>query len=151
TSSRQQPRLRPQGHPFHGHRVTHPTSCAAALAQESRAPRWRGPSALTSADDPRAGVAAAQRADGTTMLFESFLDRFAEKSPVTVMTRAVLEYALNPKALDAVFGKHAVKQYQSKLLFSSVVDVMSLAVCRVQPSVKTAYEAMKDTLPVTLK
>jgi hypothetical protein len=85
------------------------------------------------------------------MLFESIFDRFAKKSPVTVITRAVLEYALNPKTLDEVFGKHAVKQYEGKLLFSSVVDVMSLAVCRVQPSVKTAYEAMKDTLPVTLQ
>lgn len=85
------------------------------------------------------------------MFLESVFDRFAKKSPVTVMTRALLEYALNPKALDEVFGKHAVKQYEGKLLFSSVVDVMGLAVCRVQPSVKTAYMAMKDTLPVTLQ
>lgn len=84
------------------------------------------------------------------MLFELIFDRFAKKSPVTVMTRALLEYALNPVMLDKVFGLHAVKQYESQLLFSSVVDVMSLAVCRVQPSVKTAYEALKDTLPVSL-
>lgn len=85
------------------------------------------------------------------MLLKSVFDRFAQKSPVTVMTRAVLEHALNPKAIDELFGKHAVKQYEHQLLFSAVVDVMSLVVCRVQPSVKTAYEAMKDTLPVTLQ
>jgi hypothetical protein len=85
------------------------------------------------------------------MLLQPVFDRFAQKSPVSVMTRALLEHALDPEALDALFGEHAERQYERKLLFSSTVDVMGLVVCRVQQSVNTAYKAVKDTLPVSLQ
>jgi IS4 transposase len=84
------------------------------------------------------------------MLLGAVLDRFAQKTPVTVMTRAILEHALTPSALDALFVEHAEHQYQDKLLFSSVVDLMGLVVCKVQPSVNAAYQAVKETLPVSL-
>lgn len=84
------------------------------------------------------------------MFLKWAFDRFAEKSPVTVMTRALMEHAFDTKALDALFGEHAERQWEKKLLFSSLVDLMSLVVCRVEPSVKKAYMAMKDTLPVSL-
>jgi IS4 transposase len=62
-----------------------------------------------------------------------------------------LEHALDPEALDALFGEHSERQYEHKLLFSSVVDVMGLVVCRVQPSVITAFKNVKHTLPVSLQ
>jgi hypothetical protein len=82
-------------------------------------------------------------------LTEAF-ERFAQHSPVTVMTRALMENALAPEALDGIFAKHAVQQYERTLLFSSVVDLMGLVVCKVQPAVSAAYRAVKDTLPVSL-
>ena len=84
------------------------------------------------------------------MILNAVFERFAQKSPVTVMTRALLEYALNAEALDKLFADHAERQYKKELLFSSLVDLMGLVVCRIQPSVCAAYQAMQDDLPVTL-
>jgi hypothetical protein len=84
------------------------------------------------------------------MYLEAVFDRFARKSPVTVMTRALMENALAPEALNEIFAKHAEVQYERTLLFSSVVDLMGLVVCKVQPAVSSAYRAVKDTLPVSL-
>jgi len=82
-------------------------------------------------------------------LIQAF-ERFAQKSPVTVMTRALMENALAPEALDRIFAQHAEQQYERTLLFSSVVDLMGLVVCKVQPAVSSAYRMIKDTLPVSL-
>jgi hypothetical protein len=66
------------------------------------------------------------------------------------MTRAVLEHALTPADLDALFAEHAEHQYENKLLFSAVVDLMGMVVCKVQPSINAAYKAVRETLPVSL-
>jgi hypothetical protein len=84
------------------------------------------------------------------MYLEGLFDRFAQKSPVTVMTRALMENALAPEALDRIFAEHAELQYEQTLLFSSVVDLMGLVVCKVRPAISSAYRAVKDTLPVSL-
>jgi len=84
------------------------------------------------------------------MYLEGVFERFAEKSPVTVMSRALMENALAPEALNSIFAEHALHQYEKKLLFSSVVDLMGLVVCKIQPAVSAAYRAVKDTLPVSL-
>ena len=84
------------------------------------------------------------------MYLTQAFERFAQKSPVTVMTRALMENALAPEALDGIFAKHAEQQYERTLLFSSVVDLMGLVVCKVQPAVSAAYRAVRDTLPVSL-
>src|SRR5262249_13875551 len=70
-------------------------------------------------------------------------ERFAERTPVTVMTRALLEHALGAEALNSLFQQQAQQQYTNKLLFSTIVDVMALVVCRMQPSVNAAYTQMK--------
>jgi hypothetical protein len=84
------------------------------------------------------------------MLFSHILDRFAKRAPISVMVRAALEYALDPKALDALFRATAEQQHEKTLLFSSIVDLMSLVVARVQPSLHAAYQAVSDTLSVSL-
>jgi IS4 transposase len=86
----------------------------------------------------------------SAVYLNAVFDRFAKKTPVTVMTRALLEHALPPEVLDALFVKHAEHQYEKKLLFSSVVSLMGLVVCRIQPSICAAYAAIKDELSVTL-
>jgi hypothetical protein len=84
------------------------------------------------------------------MYLDEVFNRFVQKSPVTVMTRACLEHALEPDALNALFQRHAEWQYTKSMLFSSLVDMMALVVCKIQPSVSAAYRAMKDELPVSL-
>jgi hypothetical protein len=84
------------------------------------------------------------------MLLSLILDRFAKRAPISVMVRAALEYALAPDALDALFRNTAEQQYEKTLLFSSVVDLMGLVVARVQPSLNAAYQAVSDTLPISL-
>jgi hypothetical protein len=84
------------------------------------------------------------------MYLDAVLSRFVQKSPVTVMTRACLEHALSPDALNALFENHAELQYTRKLLFSSVVDLMGLVVCKIQPSISAAYRTMKEDLGVAL-
>jgi hypothetical protein len=84
------------------------------------------------------------------MYLEAVFERFVQKSPVTVMSRALMENALAPDALNNIFAEHAEHQYEKTLLFSSVVDLMGLVVCKIQPAVSAAYRAVSDTLPVSL-
>lgn len=84
------------------------------------------------------------------MLFSPILDRFAKRAPISVMVRSALEHALDPAAIDALFRDTAEQQHEKTLLFSSVVDLMTLVVARVQPSLNAAYQAASDTLPVSI-
>ena len=84
------------------------------------------------------------------MLLATVFERFVEKTPVSVMARAAMEHALAPAALDALFEEHTDKQYTRDLLFSSVVDLMGVVVGKVAPSVHAAYQAVADTLPVSI-
>jgi IS4 transposase len=86
----------------------------------------------------------------TGMLLSKMFDRFVAKTPISVMARAAMEYALAPEALDKLFGEHAEQQYTRDLLFSSVVDLMGVVVAKIEPSVHAAYQEVADTLPVAL-
>jgi hypothetical protein len=85
------------------------------------------------------------------MLLGKVFERFANASPVTVMLRGTLEYALRPGLLDQLFLETARHQYTHKLLFSTLVDLTSLVVCRIQPSHHAAYQADPDQVGVSLK
>ena len=84
------------------------------------------------------------------MVLSKIFERFVEQSAVSVMARAAIEHAMSNEAVDEVFEKHAERQYTRELLFSSVVDVMSVVVCKVQPSVNAAFHAVKKSLPVSI-
>jgi hypothetical protein len=84
------------------------------------------------------------------MILGKVFERFVEKTPVSVMARAAMEHALAPETLDALFDEHTDKQYTRDLLFSSVVDLMSVVVGKVAPSVHAAYQAVAETLPVSI-
>lgn len=62
--------------------------------------------------------------------------------------RALMEQVLSPERLDAIFADHAQRQYQRELLFSTLVDLLSLVVCGIQPSVNAAYKAEAEALNV---
>ena len=84
------------------------------------------------------------------MILNAVFERFAKRTPITVMTRALLEHALGAEALNSLFQQHAQQQYTNKLLFSTMVDVMALVVCRMQPSVNAAYTQMKKEVGATV-
>lgn len=70
------------------------------------------------------------------MVFE----RFVQRAPICLMARAALERALSASAVDALFERVAERQYTRKLMFSTVVALMSLVVCRIRPSIHAAYQ-----------
>lgn len=75
------------------------------------------------------------------MVIGDLLRRFMQESPVTVMARAVLEHAFPDRVLDQMFRRTARHQYEDKLLFSTIVKVLSAVVLRGRKSVREAYLA----------
>ncbi|MEH1823139.1 MAG: hypothetical protein V7L31_29370 [Nostoc sp.] len=66
------------------------------------------------------------------------------------MVRGLLEKALCPQILDELFERSAKTQYTRELLFSTVVNLMSLAVCGVYPSVHAAHQASAEEIGVSV-
>jgi hypothetical protein len=85
------------------------------------------------------------------MLLHDALEPFIKRSPFTVMVRGTLENLLHPDSLDAVFEDVANRQYTRKILFSSLVDLMGLVVCKIRPSMRAAYLSRHDQFDATLK
>lgn len=85
------------------------------------------------------------------MILGDIFERFAEQSPVTVMARAALEHALDPRAIDALFENVADRQYTRKLLFSTVVDLMGSVVCNVRPAIPAAFQANAESIGASLR
>jgi hypothetical protein len=84
------------------------------------------------------------------MFFGKLFERFVQETPVTVMLRAVMENAFSAKAIDALFVDTATQQREGELLFSTVVDLLSLTVCGVRRSVNSAYVAARDRVGVSV-
>jgi hypothetical protein len=70
-------------------------------------------------------------------------ERFVDRSPISVMVRGTLERVLGADPLDLWYERTAQKQYTRDLLFSTVYDLMSHVVFRLQPSVHAAYRAQE--------
>lgn len=83
-------------------------------------------------------------------MFSEVIDRFVEQSPVSVMFRATLQNAVTPELLDEIFVKTAKRQRSEELLFSSVVDLLSLVTTRIRKSVNDAYRAKKEQFTVSV-
>jgi len=84
------------------------------------------------------------------MVMKAVLERFVERSPVTVMARVALERALSAEWVDELFEAHRQRQYTRELLFSTVVQLMSLVVLGLRPSLHAAAqhcEALSVSLP----
>lgn len=85
------------------------------------------------------------------MLHAEAYKRLVKKYPEAVMVRAVLEQALPPLFVDDVFMRVASGQYTRKLLFSTLVRLLSLVVCRARSSVHASIQAMTGELTVNAK
>ena len=82
-------------------------------------------------------------------MLSSIFAVFVKASPISVMMRGVMEYIFRPQRLDEIFESHAKLQYSRELLFSSLVNLLSLVVCRIHPSVSAAYKAKAEELNVS--
>lgn len=83
------------------------------------------------------------------MISNEVLGRFAKQSPITVMARLGMQRALDPNWIDEMFERQSQSQYTRELLFSTAVEVMSLVVTGLRPSVHA--EAKSLDLPVTVQ
>ena len=85
------------------------------------------------------------------MLCGQVFDRFVAKCPVTVMVRGLLERAFRPEALDQLFLGTAQRQYTKELLFSTTVELLATVVCRIHPSVHSAYKDNEEDVGVSVR
>ena len=74
-----------------------------------------------------------------TVTLNPILQRLAERRPLLVMARGILERCLNPAPLDAWFGLVAEQQYTRTLWFSAGFDWMTQVVLRQPPSGNAAW------------
>ncbi|EPX59576.1 Mobile element protein [Cystobacter fuscus DSM 2262] len=81
---------------------------------------------------------------GTNVALNTIVERFTQRSPVTVMVRRTLEHALSSQWIDEVFEAQRDKQYTRELLFSSVVDLMGLVALGLRPSLHAAAQSAPD-------
>ncbi len=84
------------------------------------------------------------------MVVPEVLRRFAEKSPLAVMARAMLERILTPARIDELFERAAQQQYTRELLFSTVFEVMSLVAFKAFPTVHAAYQKRRSEVGVSI-
>src|SRR3954463_476930 len=84
------------------------------------------------------------------MILNEVFERFAQDAPLSVMAQGVMANAMNPQVLDQLFEQVARKQFTNKLLFSTVVDLMSVVVCRSRPSLHAAFQARAETVGATI-
>jgi IS4 transposase len=84
------------------------------------------------------------------MILRDVFERFSQDSPLSVLARGVMENALNPQILDDLFEEVARKQFTNPLLFTTVVDLMSVVVCRIRPSIHAASQARAETVGATI-
>jgi IS4 transposase len=77
------------------------------------------------------------------------LKRFSEQAPVAVMARLGMQRAIGAEWVNQVFEEHSKTQYTRELLFSTVVELMSLVALGQRPSLHAAAQKMSD-LPVSL-
>jgi hypothetical protein len=82
-------------------------------------------------------------------MLDALFDGFVQHSPVSVMTRGVMERVLQPEKLDGICARHGKLQYQRELMFSSLVNMMSLVVCGIHPLVNAASKTKATELNVT--
>lgn len=83
------------------------------------------------------------------MILSKAFEKFVEGTPVCVMIRGSLEYALPEQFVNQLFEDTAQRQYTRELLFSDVVDVMGGVVCQVFPSVHAAYQKQCERFSVS--
>jgi IS4 transposase len=87
--------------------------------------------------------------NGSVTIWTSVLERFEQYAPASVMARVALEHALPSEWIDAVFEEHRQRQYSRELLFSTVIELVTLVSLGLRPSLHAAARP-PETLPVSM-
>jgi IS4 transposase len=66
------------------------------------------------------------------------------------MFRATLENAVTPELVDQVFAENAARQVCKELLFSTIVNLLTLVAAGIRKSVNDAYRAKKQEVAVSV-
>ncbi len=82
-------------------------------------------------------------------MLTTVFEQFVKASPITVMARALIEWARSPDFLDDWFTTVADKHYTRTLLFSTLCHLMRLVVCGIHKTVGSAYQALEADIGVT--
>jgi IS4 transposase len=80
---------------------------------------------------------------------DAMLKRFSEQAPVAVMARLGLQRAIGADWVNQVFEEHSETQYTRELLFSTVVELMSMVALGLRRSLHAAAQKMSG-LPASL-
>jgi hypothetical protein len=89
--------------------------------------------------------------EGWAMLFEAVFEGFVKASPVRVMNRMLFERMFAASRLEDLFQDVAERQYTHELLFSTVVDLLSLVVTRSRSSVNAVYRQQREEVGVSIQ
>lgn len=84
------------------------------------------------------------------MLLEFMFEQFCKASPVTVMARSTLEFALSPEWINSLFERSAKSQYTRELTMSTMVDLMAPVVCGFHKSVHASYQKSPQEIGASL-
>jgi hypothetical protein len=82
-------------------------------------------------------------------MLDAIFERFGQESPISVMMRGLMERTFSHDSIERIFENNAKVQYTRELLFSSLVNLMSLVVCGIHPSVNAAYKLKAKELNVS--
>ena len=80
------------------------------------------------------------------MFAGEIIERFKEKRPVCLMARMALARLLAPEALNQVFYDHAEEQYERKIPFSALTELMAEVTLCLSPSVNAGYKKLRAKL-----
>lgn len=83
-------------------------------------------------------------------MWQAVVERFERHAPASVTARLALEQAVPAQWIDEVFDEHRQRQYPRELLFSTVVELMTLVTLGLRPSLHAAARQMDQQLPVSL-
>lgn len=82
-------------------------------------------------------------------MWQAVVDRFEQHAPASVMARLALERALPTSWVDEVFQECRQRQYPRELMFSTIVELMTLVTLGLRPSLHAAARKM-ESLPVSM-
>ena len=71
-------------------------------------------------------------------MWNAVIERFERYAPASVMARLALEHALPAHWTNEVFEAHRQRQYPRELMFSSIVELMTLVTLGMRPSLHAA-------------
>ncbi len=84
------------------------------------------------------------------MVFDAVFQRFVQAGPLSVMVQGTLENIFHPEAINDLFERTAQEQYTRTLMFSTVVDTMSLVACGIYKTPHAVYQDHPDWFEVSV-